>query len=112
MAQTLRPKRKPDEPAGLSRDQESALLAIEQAMSELQAHGDGLSQWRLAQIARAIEALDRGDHRAALRFVEQARLPAEQISEQDRAHAAKIEKRLEVQQILAALAARRGGGKG
>ena len=45
----------PDELAGLSGDQENALLAIEMAMSEMKAHGDEMSQWRLAQIERAIE---------------------------------------------------------
>ncbi len=111
MSKATKPKRRPGEPAGLSRDQENALLAIEQAMAEMQAHGDAMSQWRLAQIERAIEALDRGAHRSALSLVERARTPAHRVSPQDRADAAKLETRLEAEQLLAALAARRRRGR-
>ncbi len=109
MAKKAKPKpaRKPDEKAGLSQNQENALLAIEQAMSEMKAHGDDMSQWRLAQIERAIGALDRGQHRMALAFVERARMPADRISARDRAEAAQLEKRLEVEQLMALLDARR-----
>jgi len=101
------PKRKPSHKAGLSGDQENALLAIEMVMSEMKAHGDGLSQWRLAQIERALAALDRGQHREAMRLVERARCAAHEISEADRAEAAHLERQIEIDQLLAAVTARR-----
>jgi hypothetical protein len=106
-AQETQSKRKPDEPAGLSGDQENALLAIEMAMSEMKAHGDAISQWRLAQIERALGALDRGLHRMALSFVERARTPPDRISPEERAEAAALEQRLELEQIRAQIASRR-----
>ena len=107
-AKESEPKRKPYDKAGLSGDQENALLAIEMVMSEMKAHGDAMSQWRLAQIERAIKALDNGQHRTALGFVERARTPADKISDTERAEAAKLEGKLELAQLRAALAARRG----
>lgn len=104
------PKRKPGAPEGLSREQENALLAIEMAMSEMKAHGDAMSQWRLAQIERAIAALDRGQHRQALDLVERARTPAERISGAERTEAAQLEQRLELDQLRAQLATRRRKG--
>jgi hypothetical protein len=101
------PERKPHDKAGLSADQENALLAIEMAMSEMKAHGDDMSQWRLAQIERALAALDHGQHHTALGFVERARTPADRISEAERAEAATLERRLELAQLLASLAERR-----
>jgi hypothetical protein len=108
-AQAAAPERKLHEPAGLSADQETALLAIEQAMSELTAHADGLSQWRLLQVERALDALDKGLHRTALELVERATLPAADVPAGERAEAAKLERRLEVEQLLARLRERRGG---
>jgi hypothetical protein len=75
----------------------------------MSAHGDAMSQWRLAQIARAIAALDAGRHRQALSLVERACLPADRISGAERAAAAALEQRLEIEQLLAALALRRSG---
>lgn len=101
------PRRKPQDKAGLSGEQENALLAIEMVMSEMKAHGDEMSQWRLAQIERAILALDHGQHDTALGFVERARMPADRISAAERTEAAALDRRLEVAQLLAALAERR-----
>jgi hypothetical protein len=104
------PTRKPDEKAGLSNDQENALLAIEQAMGTLKAHGDDLSQWRLMQLERALKALDLGQHRTALGLVDRAMAPAGEIGEADRREAERLERRLELEQLkttLAALRARR-----
>lgn len=101
------PAREPAHKQGLSGEQENALLAIEMAISELKAHGDGLSQWRLAQIEHALAALDEGRHDAAMTHVERARLPSDRIPADARAAAAKLERRLEVDQIMARLAARR-----
>lgn len=102
-----KPRRTPARKHGLSGDQETALLAIEMALSETRGHADDMSQWRLAQIERALAALDRGDHRVAMKFVERARLPPERVSERERAEAARLEKRLEVETLMARLAARR-----
>ena len=107
MDKTKEPQRKPEQKARLSGDQENALLAIEMAMSEMRAHGDAMTQWRLAQLERAINALEGGQHHAALSFVERARMPAERFSERERAEAATFERRLELEQLKAMLAARR-----
>jgi len=104
------PRRRPDDKAGLSGEQENALLAIEMAMTEMKAHGDRLSQWRLAQIERAIDALDHGRHRAALDFVARARGPADRISAVERMEAEKLERRLDVEQLIGQIAARRQRG--
>jgi hypothetical protein len=106
-AKNAEPRRGPKEQAGLSGEQETALLAIEMALSEMRAHGDGMSQWRLAQLGRALNALDRGRHALAMSFVERARMPARRLSERERAEAAKLEQRLELAQVQAAVAARR-----
>lgn len=101
-------ERKPDHAAGLSSpEQETALVAIGQAMEGLTAHGDAHSQWRLHQIERAIAALDRGEHEAALRRVERASIPAEELSAAERHESAKLGRRLEADQLRAALDARR-----
>ena len=81
------------------------------AISDMKAHGDGMSQWRLAQIERALAALDEGQHADALNHVERAQRPAERISKRERAAAAKLERRLEVDQLMARLAARRELGQ-
>jgi hypothetical protein len=109
-AQPAAPERKLHEQAGLSADQETALLAIEQAMSELRAHADDLSQWRLLQVERALDALDKGLHRTALELVERAVLPAAQVPESERAEAARLARRLEVAQLLARLHERQARG--
>jgi hypothetical protein len=106
-----KPQRRPGENLGLSGEQENALLAIEMMISEMKAHGDALSQWRLAQIERALEALDQGQHADAMNHVERARTPARRISKRERAEAAKLERRLEADQLMARLAARRELGQ-
>jgi hypothetical protein len=105
-AKEAEPKRRPHDKAGLSGEQENALLAIEMAMSEMKAHGDGLRQWRLAQIERAIDALDHGRHRTALEFVARARRPADRISAAERAEADKLQRQFDVEQLIGRIRAR------
>jgi hypothetical protein len=100
-------ERKPGEPAGLSTDQETVLVAIGQAMDGMKAHGDTLSQWRLLQIERAIEALDGGEHGIALDFVKRAVADTAEIMPREREAAERLTQRLSADRLRAAIAARR-----
>ncbi|MCW5771089.1 MAG: hypothetical protein KIT16_05585 [Rhodospirillaceae bacterium] len=96
-------ERNPGDTAGLSQDQETALVAIGQAMDAMKAHGDALSQWRLLQIEAAIAALDRGRHDEALRHVERASQPADSLTPEERRDADALAHRLDLDRLRATL---------
>ena len=87
--------------AGLSSDQETALLAITQAMEHVGAHSDRLGQWRLRQIERAMAALDAGEPRAALEFAGRAVLPMRRIPARERLAAVRLDRALAYARQLA-----------
>ena len=94
-------RRRARQPAGLSADQETALLAITQAMAQVGAHADRLGQWRLRQIERALAALDEGQSGQAMDFAGLAVLPARRIPVRERRAALRLERALAYARILA-----------
>lgn len=87
--------------AGLSAEQETALLAITQAMQHMSAHADRLGQWRLRQIERAMAALDAGEHRTAMDLAGRAVLPIRRIPARERLAATRLERALAYARQLA-----------
>lgn len=94
-------RRNPRAAAGLSTEQETALLAITQAMEHVGAHADRLGQWRLRQIERALAALDAGLTGRAMEYAGRAVLPMRRIPARERLAAVRLERALAYARTLA-----------